>query len=437
MDKLAELVIDSLTYGGRGVGRINGKAVFVPSVLPGELVKCRIVKEKKRYCEAELVSVVQPSDDRQNPPCPYFSECGGCQWQHISYAKQLQWKTKIFSDVLTRATGCDEDHLLPIVSAPNEFEYRCRAQIKCRMTAEGLVAGFYRSGTHRIVNIDNCQILDPVIPPLLKRFREAVRTFSQADCIPQLDICVVSGGQASLVVHYTGADTGELKTCLLDLSQVDNLTVSLQPHSGAVQTVFSNGAAQKFKPEDDGLLQLGFPPGGFIQVNLQQNRRLVAQVVKNLVLTGEETVLDVFSGVGNFSLPLARVCREVVAVEEYEPGVDAARNNAKNNKIENISFIAGRAERVMEQLANTSKFDAVVIDPPRAGAAKIIPALLKMQPKRIVYVSCDPTTLARDLSTLMKSGYQLMSAQAVDMFPQTWHIESVSVLEWAEGASSS
>lgn len=428
MADLVELTIDALTYGGRGVGRYDGKAVFVPLVLPGEIIQCRIVRDKKRYCEAELIAVLKASTDRREPPCRFFPECGGCQWQHIPYQTQLHWKEKIFTDTLVRATGCDTAQILPIIAAPDESGYRCRAQIKFRMTDQGLIAGFYRTGTHHIVDTDNCLILDTLIPPVLDRFRGSVARFSQADRIKQVDFCVDSVSRISLVVHFSGTDVAGLGKALQTMAADDSLSLYLQPDHKRVLITLSESTPQIITPEEDEVLHLGFPPGGFTQINLRQNRCLVKEVLKGAIHSGLERVLDLYSGIGNFSLPLARICAEVVGVEEYLPGVEAAIQNTRSNKLTNVSFIAGRSERIIEQLIKSSQFDTVVLDPPRSGAVQVVKSLLQMRPERIVYVSCDPTTMARDLSVLLHNGYRLLSARPVDMFPQTWHIEGVAVL---------
>ena len=291
MSDLIVLTIDSLSYGGRGVGRHDGKAVFVPTVLPGEVVQCRIVRDKKRYCEAELVQVLQPSADRRVSPCKFFPECGGCQWQHIPYPIQMYWKEKIFTDTLIRATGCDTAQILPIIAAPDETGYRCRAQIKCRLTGHGLVAGFYRVGSHTIVDTDKCQVLDPLLPPVLECFRECVTSFSQADRINQLDFCVDSFNRISLVVHFTGDDVVGLGRVVQKIG-VDSLSIYLQSGRNGKLTTLSKGPSQAIAPEDDEILQLGFPPGGFTQINLQQNKRLVEAVLQGAVQSGSERVLD-------------------------------------------------------------------------------------------------------------------------------------------------
>jgi 23S rRNA (uracil1939-C5)-methyltransferase len=255
-----------------------------------------------------------------------------------------------------------------------------------------------------------------------------VASFSQVGKISQVDFCVDSEGRSSLSVHFSGNDIDGLIQSLQALQSDSALCVHIQTRDRKNIQVFS-GSTQAITPEEDNTLQLGFPPGGFIQINLQQNRKLVSEVLTGAIVTGRERVLDLYAGIGNFSLPLARKCAEVVGVEEYEPAVAAAIQNARSNKLENVSFVAGRSERVIDRLIHTTVFDTVVLDPPRSGAAKVINSLLKLRPARIVYVSCDPTTLARDLVSLLAGGYRLLSARPIDMFPQTWHIEGVAVLD--------
>lgn len=262
---------------------------------------------------------------------------------------------------------------------------------------------------------------------MLHRFRLSIANFSQADKIHQLDICVDPVGRASLAVHFSGTDSVGLRTALKGVGSEGKLTMQIETGDAKTTTV-SQGPLQTMTPEDDKILQLGFPPGGFIQINLQQNKRLVSEVLKGAIQSGSERVLDLYAGIGNFSLPLARNCVEVVGVEEYKPGVQAAIRNALSNNLDNVSFIAGRSERVIAQMVGGQRFETVVLDPPRSGAAPVIKSLLQLQPDRIVYVSCDPSTLARDLLLLKNGGYRLLSARPIDMFPQTWHIEGIAIL---------
>jgi 23S rRNA (uracil1939-C5)-methyltransferase len=421
-----ELTIERLAHGGRGVGRHQGKAVFVSTTAPGDHVRCQIVLEKKRYAEAELLEVITPSSDRRQPPCPHFPECGGCQWQHLTYAAQLRSKQTIFSDALVRTAQVDSGLIRPILPAEDEWHYRCRAQIKCRLSADGFVTGFYRSGTHRVVPFASCPVLDDTLNTLLPRVREGLESFSRSDRVPQCDVCVDDNGQVVLIIHLIEGSLDALITALAPLAATG---VTLYVQSGRKDTlqVLSEGHPQQIRPQDDGRLALEFPPGGFVQVNLAQNRRLVAAALDGCRLTGRERVLDLYCGIGNFSLPLARKARQVTGVEAFAPAIDAARRNAVSNRLDNLQFHAKPAERYV-QTVPSGAFDVVLLDPPRAGAYAVAKDLVRLQPERIVYVSCDPATLARDLQPLLHGGYRLESAQPVDMFPQTSHIEGVAVL---------
>lgn len=262
---------------------------------------------------------------------------------------------------------------------------------------------------------------------MLHRFRLSIANFSQADKIHQLDICVDPVGRASLTVHFSGTDSVGLRTALKGVGSAEKLTMQIET-GDAKRTTVSQGPLQMMTPEEDNILQLGFPPGGFIQINLRQNKSLVSEVLKGAIQSGRERVLDLYAGIGNFSLPLARNCVEVVGVEEYKPGVQAAIRNALSHNLDNVRFIAGRSERVIAQMVGGQRFETVVLDPPRSGAAPVVKSLLQLQPDRIVYVSCDPSTLARDLLLFKNGGYRLLSARPIDMFPQTWHIEGIAVL---------
>jgi len=422
-----DLVIERLAHGGRGVGRYQGKAVFVPATAPGETVRCRIVHEKRRYAEGELLAVLQPSPLRRLPFCPIASECGGCQWQHLSYAGQLQAKQAIFNDTLVRTAGVDPERIAPILAAPEEQGYRCRAQVKCRLGTKGLIAGFYRSGTHRIVPFDSCPVLAPELNSVMALLRTALACFSRADRIPQCDLCVDAAGQTIVVIHLLEGGLDELRQLLEPLCVEGRVAFFVQ--SGRKETLrHLCGAVDQFiHPEADGVLALGFAPGGFVQVNLEQNKGLVAEALAACRIGGDERVLDLYCGIGNFSLPLARRCRQVVGVEEFAPAIAAAGKNARAHGLENLQFLAKPAESYVASCSEGA-FDLVLLDPPRTGAYDVAVELLRLKPRRIVYVSCDPATLARDLVPLLHGGYDFEAARPIDMFPQTSHIEAVAVM---------
>lgn len=424
---IVDIVVDRLTHGGRGVGRHQGKAVFVPATAPGELVRCRIVHEKRRYAEAELLEVLQPSPFRRQPFCPNVPECGGCQWQHLSYQAQLQAKQEIFNDALTRTAGVDHDCLKTILPAPDERGYRSRSQVKCRQGEAGFITGFYRTGTHRIVPFASCPVLVPECNRLLAELRQALKPFRHAHRIPQCDLSVDAAGRTVAIIHLLEGDRDELRLLLEPLAATGAVAFFLQ--SGRKDTLqpLCGQVEQHIHPEQDRRLSLGFSPGSFVQVNLEQNMRLVAEALAGCRLNGDEKMLDLYCGVGNFSLPMARRCREVVGVEEFAPAIDVAAANARSHGLANARFVAQAAEAFVAG-CSPGAFDLVLLDPPRTGARAAIEALARLAPQRIVYVSCDPATLARDLVPLLHDGYRLESARPVDMFPQTSHIEGVAVL---------
>ncbi len=420
------LRIDSLAYGGSAVGRHEGKAVFVPLAAPGDTVRCRPVREKKNYVEAQLEELIEPSALRRAAPCPVFGECGGCQWQHLGYADQVSWKSRIFRDFLERRCAVSNDCFLPEVAAPDEWHYRSRVQFKCRQAPQGFVMGFYRRGSHFIVDIEHCPITAEPINLLLRQFRGWL---AHAPCrrqIPQVDMGLDDEGRIRVVVHFIGGDAEPLARYLRPLAARHEFSLFLQ--CGRKKTL------QKIAGEEDlyirpaAGLRLAYGPGGFAQVNLMQNRTLVGAVCAAARLGGDERVLDLYCGMGNFSLPLARTAGQVVGIEDYAPAISKARENAARNRMNTLTFFAAPAAMGFATEAGRD-FDVVILDPPRTGARDLTRELLAAGPQRILYVSCDPSTLARDLLVLLKSGYRVTQAQLFDLFPQTFHIESLTVLE--------
>lgn len=425
-ERQIELEITALVHGGRGLGRIDGMAVFVPQTAPGDRVLCRLVSKHKRYAEAELIEILEPSVSRRQPDCPLFGRCGGCQWQHLPYLTQLTWKEQVFSDLMSRVGLVSRENLLPIVSSASEWRYRSRVQFKCRLTDQGFVIGFYRSGSHFIIDVEDCLLLAPPIQATLKILRQA---FMEAPCrasIPQIDVSCDDGGQVRVVVHTIANELDELRAWLRELALAHGLSLCLQTGRKASLEVVA-GESPLSVLVDTPVLSLSYSPGGFAQVNLEQNRRLISTMLEWLDLQEDEVVLDLFCGMGNLSLPIARRVREVVGVEDYAPAIADARANAIANSVSNATFRVGDATFAVAEYLRGS-FGLVVLDPPRTGSLSVAQELLRLTPERILYVSCDPATLARDLKPLIQDGYQVAISQPFDFFPQTWHIESMTLL---------
>ncbi|HKJ04422.1 MAG TPA: TRAM domain-containing protein [Geopsychrobacteraceae bacterium] len=421
------LKIEALAYGGKGIARFDGKVIFVTGAVPGDLAICRLTKEKKRYAEAELVECVAASRLRRNPPCPVFDRCGGCQWQGLEYAEQCRWKETIFRDLLQRQAGINAESILSIVQAPDEWNYRSRIQFKCAQQQGRFLAGFYRTGSHSVVDIDSCPVAAPELNAIFDSLKSGLADSPFSALVSQIDMAVGDDSQVRVVIH-TSQESQAFADFCRPFAEESGFGLFLQSDR-------SRGPQHLCGPIDLRInvdlppFSLSYGPGGFSQINRAQNRNLVAAVVDSLQLNGSESVLDLYCGMGNFSLPLARRSRSVTAVEEYAPSIVKGRENAVNSDIENISFECSPAEGYLSSVTENIHFDVVLLDPPRSGARRVVDELLSHRPGKIAYVSCDPATLARDLDSLIRGGYRVVASRPYDMFPQTYHIESFSLLE--------
>lgn len=424
---IKELEITSLVHGGRGLGRHEGKAVFVSMTMPGDLISCRVVTSRRRFIEAELLEVVEPSALRCQPPCPYFGACGGCQWQHIPYPEQLRWKEKIFADLMVRNRITSSSQLKPITPSPLQWGYRNRVQLKCQLTGEGLALGFYRQGSHQVIDVEECRLVAPPIQKLLHVLRRELPEAPELTCVSQIDVACGDDGGLRIILHVLPQGTGSLRPWLRCFAENHQLGACLKStDKSAIELVY--GAGDLIVKVDQPELALTSGPGGFVQVNSQQNRNMVASMLELLALSGQENILDLFCGMGNFSLPLAQRAGRVQGVEDYAPAITSARTNAARNKIQNVDFYSADASQIMQRLFQKNPVDLVVLDPPRTGNYKAACQLLESRPQRILYISCDPATLVRDLAPLVAGGYEVISGQVFDLFPQTWHLESMTLL---------
>ncbi len=425
---IRDLEITSLVHGGRGLGRHNGKAVFVPLTIPGDRVTCRIIKSKKRYVEAELVEVVSPSLSRRQPPCPFFGSCGGCQWQHLPYPEQVHWKEQIFSDLIVRNKIAPGELLKPIAQAPDEWSYRNRVELKCHLSGRQLFVGFYRQGSHVVVDIDECRLVAPPIQKALNLVRNELAGLPCPDRLLSIDIACGDDGETRILLHVHPQGRKQLRLWLQDFAIRHQLHACLSSDRRDAPEVV-HGEGDLIVKVDDPEMPLRYGPGGFVQVNSAQNRNMVSNMLERVDLCGTENVLDLFCGMGNFSLPIARRAGRVTGVENSASAIARARLNAAANNISNVDFHAADAASVIAHYQIEDDLDLIILDPPRSGNYLASQELLKLGPKRILYVSCDPATLARDLTPLVTNGYKVVSSQPFDLFPQTWHIESMTLLE--------
>jgi 23S rRNA (uracil1939-C5)-methyltransferase len=433
----AEIAIERMCYGGAGFGRLEGKACFVPFTAPGDRARIRVVREKRSFLEGELLELPVASPLRVAPDCPLFGSCGGCNWQHLPYEEQLKQKGEIFADSLRRLGRVEGDCILPVAASELRYGYRSRIQLKLSLKGGVTALGFFKGGSHEVVDAPlGCAIADPLLNKISAEFRALLARLPGLSAVSQIDLAIGDTGESIAVLHLDGKDPAPLVAALLavraELPSVAGLFLRMGAKS-RIEKVFGVESLSYRIPA--GLfpgsrpMTLRFGRGGFSQVNYPQNLRLIRTVLEMAALTGSERVLDLYCGNGNISVPLAPLVARVTGIEGYAPSIDDALANAAANGVSNAAFQVSDAALAVQRLAaRGERFDLVVLDPPRSGA-EAVGEIARLAPKSIIYVSCDPPTLSRDLALLGEKGYRVVGSQPVDMFPQTYHLESVTLLK--------
>lgn len=423
--------IEGLDHAGRGVGRLNDKLVLVHGALAQETVEARLIARNRGYDEGLVTRVDQASPERVEPECPWFHRCGGCALQHLEHASQLRYKHQRLVDDLQRIGGVMPEHWLEPLTA-EVWQYRRRARLSARWVAAKarVLVGFREQQGGFVADIQDCRILHPDFSQRLQSLSELLTGLSVADAVPQIEIAC-GDTSAAMVIRHLRALNADDRLRLKAWSQDHSIAVYLQPKGP--------DSVHRLWPEQHRLfyrlpafeLELDFHPQHFIQVNAGLNQRLVQRVVELLAPQSHERVLDLFCGLGNFTLPLARRAGQVTGVEGSAQLIAAAQANAQSNGIENLRFdVADLTEDVSTKPWFSEQFDAALIDPPRSGALEILPLIAASGARRLVYVSCNPTTLARDAAELVCAhGYRLISAGIADMFPHTAQMESLALFE--------
>jgi len=430
--KLAELTIERLAFGGSGVGRLEGKVCFVPFSAPGDRLTVRVTKEHRSWLEGELVELLEPSAQRTTPLCPSFGQCGGCDWQHLSYPDQAEAKRSILVETLQRVGKLSEPPVGQTIEAPSPYGYRARAQFKLHRAPDGLKAGFYRRGSRFVIDLpQGCPVVTEAINGALARLRLLLEGLPDADRVPQISIEQGEQG-CHAIVHYIGDEPQRLAELLARHQSSLNLA-GLFLQSGRKDTLLPIFGDQRISyrvPAGAGEMALGYGIGGFSQVNRQQNRAMIERVRQLVRPVADGRLLDLYCGNGNFSLPLADLFAEVVGIEGYQPSIASAVDNSRQVRVNNSTFRCADAGAELQRLVvQGERFTAVLLDPPRNGALEAVKTLPQLEPQQIIYVSCDPGTLARDLAILInQGGYRLEVALPLDMFPQTGHLETVASL---------
>ncbi len=436
-----EVEIIDMGSEGEGVGKIGDFTVFVPNTVKGDKAEILMIKVKKSYGYGKLINLVEPSPNRREPICKTASKCGGCQVQHLDYKAQLEWKKKKVIDCITRIGGIKDVKVNDTIGMQEPYYYRNKAQYPIRKIDGVVKTGFFAPRSHRLVPIDHCYIQDRVQSKVL----EIVINFLQENNISIYDEESHKGLVRHLVIR-TGYYTKEVMVCLvingkelpksnilIDMlkNEIDVTSIVLNHNTNKDNTILGktctvlDGSASISDYIGD--LKFDISPLSFFQVNPIQTKVLYDKALEYAALTGDETVWDAYCGIGTISLFLAQEAKKVMGVEIVKEAIENAKYNARMNGIGNAQFYVGKSEEVITTMYEEGvEADVVVVDPPRKGCEEVLlETFVKMGVKKIVYVSCDPATLGRDLGYLSKNGYKVEAVQPVDMFPHTTHVETV------------
>lgn len=430
-----QVTIERLVFQGSGLGHLpDGRVVFVPYTAPGDLAEAEVTEAREDFVRANLGRVLTPSPVRIDPPCRYYGNCGGCQWQHLEYASQLQWKREILQELLARVGKLPGVPVSAPVTPAGPWEYRARAQFKILARAR-LHIGFHQRETQRVVDIDRCPLLDSRLNDVLRILR-SMRDPALHTLFPRV----------REVWAAVGTGTGEVVVSLFaraqDRAAIRLLFHRIQAEVPTLQGVVLLDGDPRQHPrfvdrhghgailEQVGDCRFRVDATAFFQVSGLAAGTLTRLVMEAAALTGSERVLDLYSGVGTFTVPLARLARQILGIEANAAAAADAVYNLRSNGCPEARIVQAQVEQVLPTVAKEGPWDLVVLDPPRQGCSRrVLDAITGMKVPRVIYVSCDPSTLARDLGILVPSGYRCLALQPVDLFPQTFHLESVAVLE--------
>lgn len=447
VEKNKEYIVDiqGMGYEGEGISRIENFTVFIPGALENEKVKIKIVKINKNFGFGKLLEIIEPSPDRVEPRCTIYKRCGGCQLQHLSYEAQLRFKKNRVKDCLERIGKLEGFVLHDTIGMAEPYRYRNKVQLPLGKEDGKTSIGFYAKRSHDIIDLESCLIQNETADKVIAIVREwidkngiavydeekntgAVRNIMIREAFRTKEVMVVIVTRTR-ELPYKDEFIEALKNGIKDLKSV------IQNINGKRTNVILSDDCITLFGEDTisdyiGEFRFNISPLSFFQVNPVQTEVLYGKALEYAGLTGNETVFDAYCGTGTITLFLSKKAKKVYGVEIVPQAIENARINASQNKVENAEFIVGEAEKVIPELISQGiKADVVVVDPPRKGCGiELLEAMAKIQPKRIVYVSCDPGTLARDLGILKDLGYETKEVQPVDMFPMTGHVEVVTLL---------
>ncbi|EPG6267144.1 23S rRNA (uracil(1939)-C(5))-methyltransferase RlmD [Klebsiella aerogenes] len=416
--QIITVTVNDLDPFGQGVARHQGKALFIPGLLPQEQAEVVLVEDKKQYARAQVKRRLNDSPQRVAPRCPHFGVCGGCQQQHASIELQQQSKRAALSRLMKR----DVDDI--IAAEPWGYRRRARLSLNYQPKTQQLQMGFRKANSSEIIDVVQCPVLVPQLEALLPAVRECLTSLQSQRQLGHVEL-VQADNVPLMVLRHTAALTAADKEKLERFSQTHGLSLYLAPQSEILEHIRGD---EPWYTSDG--LRLVFSPRDFIQVNDGVNQKMVRTALAWLDIQPQDRVLDLFCGMGNFTLPLAKAAASVVGVEGVPALVAKGRENAALNELQNVTFFHENLEEdVTRQAWAKHGFDKILLDPARAGAPGVMAHIIKLAPRRMVYVSCNPATLARDSEALLQAGYRIQRLAMLDMFPHTGHLESIVLFE--------
>ncbi|WP_447736450.1 23S rRNA (uracil(1939)-C(5))-methyltransferase RlmD [Pseudomonas shirazensis] len=424
--KKQRLDIERLAGDGRGISFHEGRTWFVSGALAGEAVEARVLGARGKIVDARLERVLQASPERRPAPCRHYDRCGGCNLQHLPHAEQLALKQRMLAEQLQRVAGIQPEQWAAPLSGP-EFGYRRRARIAVRWDVKNrqLEVGFRAEASQAIIAIDECPVLVQPLQTILRHLPTVLRSLNKPQALGHVEL--FSGSAEAVLLRHVAPLPEDDLARLQAFCKEAGAQLWLQGEGEPAPVEAGQTLGFTLQPWQ---MQLAWRPGDFVQVNAQVNTAMIEQALAWLAPQPDERVLDLFCGLGNFALPLAGQAREVVAVEGVQAMVERAAANARDNNVHNAAFFQADLSQPLAGAEWAAEgFSAVLLDPPRDGAYEVVQGIARLKAKRLVYVSCNPATLARDAQVLVAQGYRLTRAGILDMFPQTAHVEAMALFE--------
>ncbi len=434
-DTPVKTIIDSLTHDGRGVAHVDDKAVFIDAALPGEELEFVYTDIRRDFAEGRVVKLMSKAECRVEAECPHYDVCGGCSFQHVASSEQIYIKEELLKEQFKRIGKLDISEIWPSLDGPH-WGYRRKARMGVKYVEKKgrVLVGFREKRQPFLAEIESCKVMHPVVGTQLMALSELIGSLTIREKIPQIEVAI-GDEDCVLAVRVLEPPTDEDKERMRSFAHKHNVTLCLQ--SKGPDTIAPIDGEPVVTPtyalpEHD--IVFRFRPAMFTQVNYEINRLMVNRVIEALDLTKDDVVLDLFCGLGNFTLPMARYAGKVVGIEGDLPLVNHARANARLNNLDNVEFHAADLSKAIAELPwAKQRYNKILLDPSRAGASEVLHHFKHWQPERIVYVSCNPSTLARDAGILVNDlGYKLIKAGVMNMFPQTAHVESIALFEKSE-----